>query len=260
MNASLTYEKEGRPLAVIKGGKQDKKLVSLTTGDDEKSTTKIELPLQTQFQLVPDTSSERSCVYIFGPSGSGKTTFTSNYLKEYKKLYKKNPIYLFSAVDEDSLLDDLGVKRIRIDDELLSSPIQAKDFIDGVKGATGSVVVFDDIDVLDNKKIKEAVYNILNQCLEIGRHHNITVIFTNHLATNGRETRRVLNESHQIVYFPHSGAKRQVEYLLEEYAGLDKKDIKAIKKSGSRWCCIFKNYPQMVMTDRSLRLLSADDD
>jgi len=260
MSTTLTFEKEGRPLALIQGGKQDKKIVSLSTTEGENPRSKIELSGQSHFQAVPDTTTERTCIYVFGPSGSGKTTYTSNYLKQYKKQYKKNPIYLFSAVGEDSLLDDLGVKRIRIDDELLTDPIQAKDFVELVTGVTGAAVIFDDIDVIDNKKWKEAVYSILNQCLEIGRHYNLTVIFTNHLATNGRETRRILNESHQIVYFPHSGAKRQVEYLLEEYAGLDKKDIKAIKKTGSRWACVFKNYPQMCMTEKTLRLLADDDD
>ena len=117
MSTTLTFEKEGRPLALIQGGKQDKKIVSLSTTEGENPRSKIELSGQSHFQAVPDTTTERTCIYVFGPSGSGKTTYTSNYLKQYKKQYKKNPIYLFSAVGEDSLLDDLGGKRIRIDDE-----------------------------------------------------------------------------------------------------------------------------------------------
>jgi hypothetical protein len=51
-----------------------------------------------------------------------------------------------------------------------------------------SVTIFDDIDVISNKRIRDAVYNILNQVLEIGRHFKITCIVTNHLPTNGKDT------------------------------------------------------------------------
>ena len=85
-----------------------------------------------------------------------------------------------------------------------------------------SVVIFDDIDVISDKKIREAVYNILNKVLEIGRHFKITALVTNHLPTNGKDTRRILNEAHQVIYFPHSASGR-IKYLLIDYLGLDKK-------------------------------------
>lgn len=258
MTSTLTFEKEGRPLALVKGGKYDRKVISLTTQEEGEPKTSNTLSGSAVYQQIPNTETEREVLFITGPSGSGKTTYTSNYLKQYKKAYKKNPIFLFSAVEEDPLLDDLGVKRICIGDNLLSDPINPVDFIEG--DLPGACVVFDDIDVIGNKKLREEVYNILNQLLEVGRHHRVTVVITNHLPTAGKDTRRVLNECHQIVYFPHSGAKRQMDYLLTEYVGLDKKDIKDIRKSGSRWCCLYKNFPQMCLTEKNLRLLSAGDD
>ena len=65
---------------------------------------------------------------------------------------------------------------------------------------------------------------------------------TNHLPTNGKDTRRILNEAHTITYFPHS-AGGEIKYMLEEYVGLDKKQIAYMKKRCSRWCTVFKNYP-----------------
>ena len=38
--------------------------------------------------------------------------------------------------------------------------------------------IFDDIDVISDKLIREAVYNILDQILEIGRHFKIHCIVT----------------------------------------------------------------------------------
>ena len=260
MENTLTLEPvEGRPIAVILGGRQNRKKVSLTTVEQgEKPYTQHTLSPSSVFQHVPNTNTEREVLFITGPSGSGKSTYARNYLKQYKKQYRKNPIYLFSALKSDELLDDnLGVKRINVGENLLQNPIQPEDFVEG--DVEGACVVFDDIDVISDKKIRNEVYNILNQLLEIGRHHRITVILTNHLPTAGKDTRRVLNEAHCIVYFPFSGAKRQLEYLLTEYVGLDKKEIQGIRQTGTRWACLFKNYPQMCMTEHTLRLLSASE-
>ena len=62
----------------------------------------------------------------------------------------------------------------------------------------------DDIDIISEKKIREAVYNILNQILEIGRHFKIHCIVTIHLPKDGKVTRRILNEAHTVTYFPHT--------------------------------------------------------
>jgi hypothetical protein len=47
-----------------------------------------------------------------------------------------------------------------------------------------SVIIFDDIDVLNDKRIRDGVYSLLNQVLEIGRHFNISCLMTNHLPSN----------------------------------------------------------------------------
>ncbi len=78
---------------------------------------------------------------------------------------------------------------------------------------------------------------------------------TNHLPTNGKDTRRSLNEAHTVTYFPH-GAGGKIKYLLEEYVGLDKKQITYKKKQNSRWCTVFKNYPQCYMVEHEIGLLN----
>ena len=70
----------------------------------------------------------------------------------------------------------------------------------------------DDIDVINPKKVKDAVFQILNEILQIGRHVNITCIVTNHLPTAFQRTRVILNESDIIVYFPLS-AGGKVKYM-----------------------------------------------
>lgn len=249
----------GRPLAKITGGALDKRLISVAPQGEVNSKTDktfscLTLPEDATFQVVPDTKKERDILYITGPSGSGKTTFTAGYLEQYKKKYPKNPIYIFSALKEDETLDKIsGVKRIKIGANLISDPLEIDDLED-------SCCVFDDIDVISDKKHREAVYKILNSILETGRHTKTSCINTNHLPTNKGETRRILNESHIVVYSPHAGWVRGVNYLLTEYVGLSKQEVSAITKMNSRWACMFKNVALMIMTARRLFFSGADAD
>jgi len=246
--------KEGRPLCKVIDGKLNGTIISVAPQGKvhENTFPVIRLPDESKFQMIPDTKKERDILYITGASGSGKTTFTAGYIKEYKKTYKKNEVYVFSALKEDETLDKLGIKRIKVDYNLIDDPLTIDDF-------KNSLVIFDDIDVIGDKKIREAVYKILNSILETGRHTKTSCVNTNHLPTAKNETRRILNEAHAIVYFPHSGSVRGINYLLTDYVGLTKQDIQVIKAMKSRWCCIFKNYPQIAMTERQLWFVGEDD-
>ena len=117
----------------------------------------------------------------------------------------------------------------------------------------------DDIDVIANKKVCDAVYNILNQILEISRHFRTYCCVSNDLPTNGLWTRRILNESNVVVWFPQS-AGGKVKYMLQTYLDLDEKMIKYFKRSSSRWCAIYKNFPQLYVLQREIGLLNQDSD
>ena len=248
----LNIQNQGLPLCKINGGKYNNKIVYLDSDikedkkDDDliQNYNNIKIPMDSTFQLLPRDDGEREILYITGASGSGKSFFTKQYCKEYKKLYPDRPIYLFSLLKSDTSLDDIKPKRVKLDIDLYDNPIPIEEFSE-------SLVIFDDIDVISDKKIREAVYNILNNILEIGRHNKISCINTNHLATNGKDTKRILNESFYIVYFPH-GSAHGIKYLLNNYLGIGKKDIEKAKASKSRWCVVRKNYPQIMITEHNI--------
>ena len=247
----FNLDKIGRPIARIDEGKNDKKIISLSDAEESNGFKNIRLK-EGKFSHIPNTDQERDILYITGPSGSGKSWYANTYIKNYKKTYPKNNIYMFSPVVEDESISS-DIKRVKLDDRMVTDPLKIGELAE-------SLVIFDDIDVIKDKKLREAIYALLNEVLEVGRHIKVSCIITNHLPTNGKETRRMLNEAHAITYFPAAGSKVQLNRLLEQYIGMDKKDIKKAKQSGSRWVTVFKNYPQFVMTENEMYLLSTDDD
>jgi ABC-type ATPase involved in cell division len=252
---SFNFEHTGKLLCTIDGGKLNGKDVSISTpGEDEATKSYTQVPLKDgKFQQLPNPKTEREILYITGPSGSGKSTYTLKYCQQFKKKKKKADIFLFSALAEDETLDKIKTKRMIIDDSLMSNPIAVASF-------ENSLVIFDDVDVISNKDHREAVYKILNQILEVGRHHKISCIVTNHLPTGGKDTRRIINESHSVTYFPQSGSAGQMKRLLQDYLGLDLATLKKIRKLNTRWATVFKNFPMAIMTEKLLFSLNPDDD
>ena len=262
----LNLNKVGRPLAKIDGGKYSGRMVSVSdqflnsSSNQNKEPSdgliqefrQLKIANDSKFQHIPDTTKEREILYITGPSGSGKSTYTRKYLEQYKKKYKSREIYLFSSLPSDESLDKVGPKRVKLDESMYTDPLEVKELSE-------SICIFDDIDVISDKKVREAVYDILNQVLEIGRHYKIHCVVTNHLPTNGKDTRRILNEAHTVTYFPHS-AGGKIKHMLEEYVGLDRKQISYMKKQNSRWATVFKNYPQCYMVEHEIGMLNIHDD
>ena len=217
-----------------------------------KEFKRLKIPNDSKFQHMPDTTRDLEILYITGCSGSGKSTCARNSIEQLKKAKKDSPIYLFSALPDDDKLDSVKPLRIQVDESLIEDPIVIKEFAD-------SVVLFDDIDVIPDKKIREAVYKIMNMGLEIGRRYKINMVITNHLRTNGRDSRRVLNEASSFTYFPHS-ANAKIKDFLTEYVGVDEKMITYFKKQNTRAVTILKKYPMCYICEREVGLLRAADD
>jgi energy-coupling factor transporter ATP-binding protein EcfA2 len=251
----FNLEGKGRKIATILGSnkKYAGKIVGIHSEDDEdkieKTFNRLDLPPELKFQQIPDTTKEREILYITGASGSGKSTYVRKYCEIYKKKYKDRPIYIFSNLKEDESLDSIHPQRIKISEDLVSDPINAEDLAD-------SICIFDDVDCIKEKPIREAVIKVMNECLEVGRHFKITMLITNHLPLDRQFTRRVINEAHSVVYFPQSALGMQTTYMLTNYLGLDRKMIKFIRKQKTRWACVSKTYPRYVLMEHTICMIS----
>ena len=255
----MNTENIGTPIAELRFEGDKTKTRKISVEPNRENVTEYLTEIKTRkpkehLQHIPNKKTERQILYITGASGSGKSYYTRNYCNEYKKLFPKNDIYLFSSIQEDSSIDKVkDIMRIRLDTEFLQTDLNVNDFKD-------SLVVFDDTDCITNKMMKMKVNNILNMLLETGRHTNTSVIYTSHLPTNGLDTRRILNECHSVTIFPTSLGGRALKYLLENYFGLDKDQIKKLKKLQSRWVTIIKGYPMTILSEKDVYTLNTDED
>jgi len=261
-NIIMNFESCGHELAIVENEKEkDRKKwkhLSLTDKPKECQTAFKEVKLKDQpelkFQPIPDKSLERSIRYVTGASGSGKSYYTKQYADEYKRMYPKREVYILSSIKEDKTLDKIkGLKRVKLDSqEFLTDDLTAEDFKD-------SLVIFDDTDCLTNKRQKLKVDSILTSVLETGRHFNVEVVYTSHLACNGRDTKRILNECKSVTIFPSGLGGKAMKYLLDNYFGLDKDQIKKLKSLNSRWVTIQKGFPMCVMSDKECYILNSSD-
>ena len=106
----LTFEKTEKFICEIKENKQYKKSNIICLDSDNEANYKFNhFEIKDGYlQLIPNTNTERQILYIAEASGSGKTYFTGQYLKEYKIVFHKNPIYMFSTIPKgDPSLQDI---------------------------------------------------------------------------------------------------------------------------------------------------------
>lgn len=241
---SFTFGEGETPIATI--GKRTLYLNKEMVEDGKRG---IQLSGDLKFQQIPS-NNERDVLYISAMSGSGKSYYTAEYVKQYHKKYPKNEIFLFSTIDDDKCLDTLKyIKRINIKSEAFyTSEITAKDF-------EKSCVIFDDCDVISDKHIKKKVFQILDEILQTGRHFHTTCVFTSHNATAGNQTKIILNEATSITIFPQTAGNKSLNYLCDQYLGLDKKQIKMLKDTDSRWATFIRAYPRCILTEKTVFLI-----
>jgi hypothetical protein len=195
---------------------------------------------------------EREIIMISGPPKAGKTYFTNEYAKMAKTIYNKN-IVLFTCHKSDETMnkDESQYNRIVIGEQILKDKYTLEDLKD-------TLCIFDDIESSSFPKVTTYLYELLNDIIKNGRHHNISVIFTNQMGQMGQRTKNILQLMSELVIFPMSGSVHSMKYVLAEYIGCSKQQINKILNLKSRWVAISREAPQYVCYERGIYLLNAD--
>jgi GTPase SAR1 family protein len=243
----------GYTLAKIIGkGSMNNKIIKIDDKDNVKDSFKdLQLPKQYDFLPIPNKDLDRSTILIVGMAGSGKSYFASQWLKEYHKMYPNYPIYIFSEKPYDEQLDKIkNTQRIKLSPDL--AELDYTEFKE-------SCCVFDDVDGLE-KSIRKVVNTLRDKLLKLGRSQKTTVLSTNHSPTDGLDTKALLNEAQSIVFFM-ANYNRSLKYLLENYLGMTKEDIKKCKKNKSRWSCYVKqSYPNVIIQQKNIFVAGHSED
>lgn len=216
--------------------------------------THVKLPAGSMFQLIPTKDAKKREVwYIAGASGSGKSHIAKGIAEQYMKQFPDREVYLVSKLEEDDTLDSMkGRKCIRLKvDKLAAEPIKDLDIL------KNSLIIFDDYDTILGKEGK-AVQQLIDDIAIMGRHHNITMLCLTHYLTNYSKTRLLLTEATHIVVYPLSTGAHALNYLLKTYLGLERDEISAIRRGGSRWVMLYKNYPNYCVTETEAFILHED--
>lgn len=231
-------------IAKIKGGSSGNKSVYLgdNPSNDESRVDNITFTGST-FKLVPH--GERLTMFIVGESGLGKSYYAAQIAKSYKKRYPKNPVVLISPKKYDKPLDELNVHRISITEENFLDPDTRISLPDGELDNT--LIIFDDIEGIADKKLMQAVDKLKDDCLILGRSSKTSVIYISHLATAGHQTKRALYETAYFVFSPRSRLRYQIMNVLKNYMGLTKDQIKKIFNTPCRMLLVSKDFPSYVM-------------
>jgi hypothetical protein len=261
--------KSGLPVARVVGGASDKTIIYLQKDpkgdvtDDEKM---IRILDDGVLQPLPNIQAHET-LFIAGPTESGKTTYGAKYAKEYKKQFPEKKIVVFSSIDADKPLDDLNPIRIDVTDpEIVENPIEVSEFQDD---GVGSLLVFDDYDSIKDKQIRGAVNDLLEESIKRGRIKSadkltqderrlgdLDIVVMGHQLLNYKATRELLNEATSVTLFPAAGSTGQIEQFLKRYMSLNKKMSQRILTLPSRWITIYKRFPNFVMWEKGVFLLS----
>ena len=215
---------------------------------DASKSQNIDLSDEGQFQLIPSPDpKKREVFYIAGASGSGKSYIAKGIAEYYHKLFPKRNMYLISKLEEDSTLDKVKeLNRIPIESFIEDYP-QLEEFSD-------SLIIFDDFDTFTGDAEK-VIHKLIDDLATMGRHTNTTMLVLSHYLTNYKKTRLILNEATHVVVYPQATSFHALTYLLKTHVGMSRDDIRDLKKMG-RWVCIYKHYPQWLISSTHARTLN----
>jgi hypothetical protein len=162
-------------------------------------------------------------------------------------------VILFSEKSKDPVLDDKlkNVKRIVIDDSLLTNPITYDEIISTCEPKT--LWLMDDIDSLTGR-LKKEVYRILKLVIDVLRQHEQYICVTSHEGCTGAQSKSQLAGCNVIVAFHSTGYNRSLEYLVKNY--VKKKEVKNFENeiyNNSRWFCYIKTRPSVMLFEKELK-------
>ena len=119
-----------------------------------------------------------------------------------------------------------------------------------------SILIFDDINSIANKKMRNQVISFRETCLEIARHRSLGIISTEHLFHNRAKTQRLRNSSAYLCLYPRNSPK-PIDDVLDNNFNLGRYErhalIKKLVREG-RAQFLHIDYPGYVINTKRVHL------
>jgi len=223
----------------------------------------VELPSDLEFKMCPETRENLvNSLFITGPAGSGKSTICADYLKAFDQIFDVEPEYkiIISADNiDDPAFEGIPHLRICVDDEFAENPLTLDDLTNKT-GSKKSVVVFDDIEGIVDKKRLKALEGLVESCLTCGRKRGINTLFISHRSANGKQTRMILTELNGVIWFPQLGTSRNLTYMLTHHLSIPEEMRNYLKNSDwGRNITLLTSVPQMLLGEHRAAIYNHDD-
>ena len=203
--------------------------------------------LDEYMEIFPTQDPER--VYISGPNGSGKSYISGVYARNYNMIFPKNKIVLISPHADTAYTGVTNILKLDINDEsLYDESLDLSRF-------QNTLIIFDDIDGLANKKNRLFLENFQKEVIMNGRKLNIHCLSISHMLMNSNQTRHIISEATRTVIFPQAGSTYHIDRYLKIYCGFTKEVIQQILRINSRWVCVNNTAPQYVLYDKGIYLV-----
>ena len=203
----------------------------------------------------------RLSAFISGRPGAGKSYLAKEFISF---LPDDSDILLFTALsEEDGNFDEFQDRlyKIRMEPDNLSRLT-----LDVVRQhAHNPILLFDDIDMIRDKRVKEALYKLMNDALANGRGHvnhdgegDIHVICTSHSANNYQSTKYMLENSEFVAIPPSGMPKAQWDLIMKKIGVPDKLSNEAFRegKRGSfRFIFVKQTAPMFMVYGNKITLI-----
>jgi 2-succinyl-5-enolpyruvyl-6-hydroxy-3-cyclohexene-1-carboxylate synthase len=168
-------------------------------------------------------------------------------MRTYRMMFPTRKIFLLSTHDGEAAYEDIPHTQIALDDAFAENP-------PGLTELERSLVVFDDTDNLEKKKILEACKALNSKLISDSRKYDVHVVTLSHMLMDHHNTRKQLNEAQRVIFFPQGSSHHNKRYL-KEYAGFDAGWIRKILAEKSRWICIDFRSPKSYVTENAVVII-----
>lgn len=184
---------------------------------------------------------DRDVIYISGSGGSGKSYLVDQINLLYQKL-NNGKTYFFTANDPQKDTSLTHEKYHFVNLEKFFDQFGADGILDHFSKTSGlydnSMLIFDDIGAVKDKRKKKILWDFIDIVLENKRKNNIYICVISHVPTNYTQTQLIIRETKKYVVYPRN-LQVKSDRFLKTYLGLSSKQLNEITDiDNSKWCCV----------------------